>query len=187
MNCFPDGTGYVEDGREIFDDVESDEEEITGKAKKRRSEASEAKSKKKLRDVNKPVEGTGAIRKMFGKVQGKDKSQVKLDEDNILADILGEIGPESQPAASSANKSTSAGPSASSQTRKTLNAKTEMAIVKEYMQNFNKSVQKKTEAKPQAVNDDVSTFLARLASSKLFNDIFFPRNCSTESCSKRRR
>lgn len=155
---FSDGTGYVEDGREIFDEVESDEEEIPSKAKKRKSESSETRSKK-LRDVNKSVEGNGSIRKMFGKIQPKKENQVKLDDDDILAGILGEIGPESDTnTASSSSKCTNVVASTSYQSKKSLNAKTEMAIVKEYMQNFNKSIHKKTVPKIEDTNDDVRLF-----------------------------
>lgn len=157
---FPDGSGYVEDGREIFDEADSDDEQISSKAKKRKSDASESKSKKRLRDVNKSVDGSGSIRKMFGKAtiasHNKKENQVKLADDDILAGILGEVNDENK-TEKSANASN--GPSTSAASR-TLTAKTEMAMVKEYMQTFKKPVHKRAEPKKQSIeNDEVGIFV----------------------------
>lgn len=158
--------GYVEDGREIFDEVEEDDEIEAQSSKKRKNDSSNAKeSKKRLRDVNKPAQGKGSIRNLFGNVTAKKKKepQVKLEEDDILAGILDEIGPESSGQSTRANEagpskvaSCSAGTSSSSAKLKT---KTEMAIVKQYMHNLTKAVHKKPTAvkSEAAIDDDVSS------------------------------
>lgn len=151
-----DGTGYVEDGREIFDDEEADEQE---EATKKRNKDSKKGAKKRLRDVNKPAEGNASIRSMFGNASIKKKEiKVKLDEDDILADILGEINPNE----SNANGSTSATPTAGTSGKSSkssvsdgkLKEKTEMALVKDYIANISK-VTRKSNVKTE-VDDDVS-------------------------------
>lgn len=154
-----DGTGYVEDGREIFDDVESDEDDLPQKSKKRKSETEMGnKSKKRLRDVNKPVDGNASIRKMFGNVAAtktKKEAAGKLEDDDILAGILGEIGPDSESGVESSSVS-SKPKTETTKANTSLNARTEMAIVKEYMQKFNKSsATKKSEPTKQSAKDDV--------------------------------
>lgn len=168
VNCITDGSGYVEDGREIFDEVEEDDEIEERSSKKRKADSSMPKEgKKRLRDVSKPAQGKGSIRNLFGNVSvnKKKEPQVKLEEDDILAGILDEIGPESS---TNSNKTNEAGPSKVGNscvgvpsTSSKLNAKTEMAMVKQYMVNLTKAVHKKSVAvKNEAENDDdVSPFL----------------------------
>lgn len=145
-----DGTGYVEDGREIFDDEELEAE---SEETRKREKANKKESKKRVRDLNK-ADGNASIRSMFGNVVAKKKEiKVNIDEDDILADILGEINPESN---ASTNKSTdtSAKPKTSMANSK-MNEKTEMALVKDYIANFSKAVPRKKEPKIEA-SDDVS-------------------------------
>lgn len=160
--CIVDGSGYVEDGREIFDEVDEDDEIDERSSKKRKSDALNPKeNKKRLRDVNKPAEGKGSIRNLFGNVTARKKKepQVKLEEDDILAGILDEIGPESS---GTSNITSVAGPSKVNNgsvgipsTSAKLNAKTEMAMVKQYMDNLTKAVHKKpTAVKSEATSDD---------------------------------
>lgn len=90
-----DGTGYVEDGREIFDD-EYDEGTGDGQSKasgSSRNKPSEPKSKKRLRDINAPVNDKSNIKRLFGNAAANKKSDSapKLAEDDILSDILGEM------------------------------------------------------------------------------------------------
>lgn len=162
VNCIADGSGYVEDGREIFDEVEEDDEIEERSSKKRKADSSMPKeSKKRLRGVSKPAQGKGSIRNLFGNVSANKKKepQVKLEEDDILAGILGEVGPESS---SNSNKTNEAGPSRVGDaavgvpsTSSELNAKTEMAMVKQYMVNLTKAVHKKPAAvKNEAASDD---------------------------------
>lgn len=149
-NQISDGTGYVEDGREIFD--EEVEEETTSKEK------SKKESKKRLRDVNKTVSGNASIQGLFSNVVSKKKEKaVKVDDDDILADILGEINPNTKKEESKASTSTVGTASVKAADRAT--ERSEMARVKEYMQNFSKNIQKKTEVKALNTSDDVSNHL----------------------------
>lgn len=61
-----DGTGYVEDGREIFDD---DEEDLPRKNvnKAKRSD------KKRVKDIGDSVQGKGSIKSLFGNAVPKKK------------------------------------------------------------------------------------------------------------------
>lgn len=152
---FLDGTGYVEDGREIFDDEEVEEHEDT----KKRDKSNKKEAKKRLRDVNKPVEGNASIRSMFGNVAAKKKEpKVKLDDDDILAGILGEINPHD----SKTNGTTSSAAEASTKSKSSsvsankIKEKTEMAMVKDYIASFSKVVPRKQEVKTET-EDDVSS------------------------------
>lgn len=151
-----DGDGYVEDGREIFDD-DDDVDEVDDKRKKG---GKKAESKKRLRDVNKSVEGKGSIRKLFGNAVPKKKKEanVKLEEDDILADILGEIHPDGSKSTSDGTAK-NGGASSSTATYTRLTEKSEMAKVKEYMQSFSKNIPKKPAIKDDTADDDVSNFL----------------------------
>lgn len=148
--------GYVEDGREIFDDDEDDAEDENRKQNKRNGKR---EGKKRLRDVNKAADGKGSIRSLFGNVMPKKKdANVKLEEDDILADILGEI----QPGASKSKENgaaTSGEASTSNATYNRLTEKTEIAKVKEYMQSFKNNAPEKKVAINEAADDDVSGFI----------------------------
>lgn len=171
-HVFSDGTGYVEDGREIFDDEDGEEEYEDNK---KRDKSKKKENKKRLRDVNKPVDGNGSIRSMFGNAVVKKKEiKVKLDEDDILAGILGEINPnDSKQGGNATNEN---GTKASATSNK-LNEKTEMALVKDYLSNLSKAAPRKTQVKTESVDDDVSIdfnpsprrFLTDLCSRKCSN------------------
>lgn len=148
---FVDGTGYVEDGREIFDE-EYDEDDDENSKKNEKTKKSEKQNKKRLRDINKPVDGNGSIRSLFGNVTATKKEKVKLEDDDILADILGEIEPNGSNGTASSTKD---GTAKVTQGKKI----DEMALVKEYMANFTKSVQRKPETKKESTSDDVSSLL----------------------------
>lgn len=110
--------------------------------------------KKRLRDVNKAVNGNASIRGLFSNAVSKKKElTVKVEDDDILNDILGEIHPNGKKEESVASTSTvsRAAPKA-----ERANDKSEMAKVKEYMQNFSKNIQKKPEVKSLNTSDDVS-------------------------------
>ena len=83
-----DGTGYLEDGRDIFDEEEnSGDDEKKSKSKN---------TKKRLRDGDKVVKGKGSLRNMFNNVMPKKKKDtiVDLAADDVLADILDELDTE---------------------------------------------------------------------------------------------
>lgn len=90
-NICSDGTGYVEDGREIFDeDDENDDDQP--KASGSKGARVDAKSKKRLRDINASVNDKSSIKRLFGNaVPKKTDAPSKLAEDDILSDILGEM------------------------------------------------------------------------------------------------
>lgn len=160
MDFLDDGTGYIEDGREIFDDEEAEEPEES----KKRNKSNKKEGKKRLRDVNKPAEGSASIQSMFGNVKAKKKeATVKLDEDDILADILGEIDPND----TKTNNGHSAGEGSSkaSASSNKMKEKTEMARVKDYIASFSKVVPRKQDVKME-IGDDVSKYFH-------FGSVFF--------------
>jgi len=83
-----DGTGYVEDGREIFDD-DAEAVETGGKKRKAATNAKPAKNPNIRPTDSKPK----SIRGMFAAAAAKPKVQkaVSLDDDDILGDIMGEL------------------------------------------------------------------------------------------------
>jgi len=83
-----DGTGYVEDGREIFDDDLEAVNTAAGK-KKSTTSAKPAKNPNIRPTDSKPK----SIRGMFAAAAAKPKVQkaVNLEEDDILGDIMGEL------------------------------------------------------------------------------------------------
>lgn len=156
-----DGTGYVDDGREIFDD--DDEEDLP---RKNVNKSKKGENKKRLRDISDPVQGKGSIKSLFGNAvpKKKDVSQieyillylvsialfqtnVKLEDDNILADILGELD---------GNKTNYVG--ANSHTNPSLKTiQNEKNMINEYMASFSRNALKKRELKEvDATGDDVS-------------------------------
>jgi len=82
-----DGTGYVEDGREIFDD--DPEAVVTAGKRKSTASAKPAKNPNIRPTDSKPK----SIRGMFAAAAAKPKVQkaVNLEEDDILGDIMGEL------------------------------------------------------------------------------------------------
>ncbi|KAJ0181362.1 hypothetical protein K1T71_003447 [Dendrolimus kikuchii] len=79
-----DGTGYIEDGREIFDDDEIEDSYVatnskeTGRGQKRKAKVAAPSSK-------------GNIRNLLGAMPTKKKEDVKISEDNILSDIMSDL------------------------------------------------------------------------------------------------
>ncbi|KAJ2943908.1 hypothetical protein O0L34_g8229 [Tuta absoluta] len=78
-----DGTGYVEDGREIFDD---DEIEDTYVAKDKKESGRGLKRKARV-----AAPGQGNIRNLIGAMPTKKKEEVKISDDNILSDIMSDL------------------------------------------------------------------------------------------------
>lgn len=92
-----DGSGYVEDGREVFDEENDDDIFTSSKGKKsKKKKDSSAKSKGALSASH----GSGSIKAMLMNVPAKRKKtepQVRLDEDDVLGDILQDLGKQKNP------------------------------------------------------------------------------------------
>ncbi|RZC38424.1 DNA polymerase alpha catalytic subunit, partial [Asbolus verrucosus] len=80
-----DGSGYVEDGRDIFDD-DLDKESIAAAASS--SKGKGLKRKKKAVSEN---AGKGNVQFLLSNMPTKKKEEEKLDDDQTLSELLGEI------------------------------------------------------------------------------------------------
>ncbi|XP_041974717.1 DNA polymerase alpha catalytic subunit isoform X2 [Aricia agestis] len=78
-----DGTGYVEDGREIFDDDEIDDSYVASDNKE------SGRGQKRKAKVAPPSKGN--IRNFLGAKSSKKKDDTKISDDNILSDIMGDL------------------------------------------------------------------------------------------------
>ncbi|XP_072935668.1 DNA polymerase alpha catalytic subunit [Epargyreus clarus] len=87
-----DGTGYVEDGREIFDDDQIEDTYVASENKE-----SGRGQKRKARVAPQPA-GKGNIRNLLSAMPTKKKEDVKLSEDNILSDIMSDLDGNAAPA-----------------------------------------------------------------------------------------
>uniref|UniRef100_W8BG20 DNA polymerase n=1 Tax=Ceratitis capitata TaxID=7213 RepID=W8BG20_CERCA len=152
-----DGTGYAEDGRDFFEDEdEYSEEEVEQKANKNKKN-----SKKRPRDSDKPVKGKSSIRNLFSNAVPKKNPVTSLAEDNILADILGEL--HEKPKGSTSKDAQTASDIEIKQTKHIAPAKiiskstnkSDAALAKEYMNNFINNIKISEEVKkPEKTSDD---------------------------------
>ncbi|XP_049775564.1 DNA polymerase alpha catalytic subunit [Schistocerca cancellata] len=89
-----DGSGYVEDGREIFDD-DLDDESITSASRQKNSYSGKhVKKSNSKNDAKKNGDGSASIRNMLMNMPSrkrKREANVKLDDDDILGDIMQEL------------------------------------------------------------------------------------------------
>ncbi|XP_011505270.1 PREDICTED: DNA polymerase alpha catalytic subunit [Ceratosolen solmsi marchali] len=79
------GSGYVEDGREIFDD-DLDDESVRQAAKREYIKG----PRKRKRDVN-AMKNDGSIVSMFSSMSSKKKAEEKICDDDILGDLMSEL------------------------------------------------------------------------------------------------
>ncbi|XP_063063465.1 DNA polymerase alpha catalytic subunit [Engraulis encrasicolus] len=89
-----DGTGYVEDGREIFDE-ELEDDALAGGAKgKKGSKAADAKDKKNVKKVS--LAKPNSIKSLFmnSNVKKPAEKDVDLSKDDLLGDILQDLHSE---------------------------------------------------------------------------------------------
>lgn len=82
MKYVLDGSGYVEDGRDIFDD-DLDAESIT-------QAASKGKGVKRKKAVSDPS-AKGNLKYMLSSISSKKKEETQIQDDNMLSEILDEI------------------------------------------------------------------------------------------------
>ncbi|XP_026726379.1 DNA polymerase alpha catalytic subunit [Trichoplusia ni] len=80
-----DGTGYVEDGREIFDDDEIEDTYVASNNKE------SGRGQKRKARVAPPASAKGNIRNLLGSMPTKKKEDIKISEDNILSDIMSDL------------------------------------------------------------------------------------------------
>lgn len=124
---FLDGEGYVEDGREIFDDAE--EYEVQGNSNKRKSN----QKKRGGKFSDEPVSKKKSLKNFFAK-ESKEKEAASVEDDNLLKNILGEL--DGSVASSSAGESIAPKPIKSIRKQAT-ESEIEM---KKYMEKFGKKV-----------------------------------------------
>lgn len=167
-----DGSGYYEDGREIFDDEDNEIDER--EAKKRDKTKKSENHKKRLRDVNKPVEGNASIRSLFNNATTK-KRDVKINEDDILTNILGEIDSKD----SQANGNTGNSLHNDVKPSKSIMRMNEKIEVKKYMESFAESY-RKPETKIDSTSDDVR--LSRFQKKKTNIDKFLIISNNLRKC-----
>lgn len=147
-DSLPDGEGYVEDGREIFD--EADEYEAQENSNKRKS--LQKKRGSKLPDE--PVAKKKSLKNFFNNQEKKEKDSTSVEDDNLLKNMLFEL--DSSPASTS-----QIGPLVAPLPRKSIRKQaTDKEIeMKNYMEKFGKKAQ---ESKSKIVDkSDVSFDLSR--------------------------
>lgn len=137
------GEGYVEDGREIFDDAEDDYEVQTNSNKRK---SNQKKRGGKLPDE--PVHKKKSLKSFFAAKDPKEKEAASTEDDNLLQNLLGEI--DSAPGASSSSSTTSIAPKPIKSIRKQA-TESEMEM-KNYMEKFGKKAQE-TKKKPVEKSD----------------------------------
>ncbi|XP_055907057.1 DNA polymerase alpha catalytic subunit [Eupeodes corollae] len=141
-----DGTGYLEDGRDFFEDEDYSEDE--GGAGGRDAKG----SKKRPRDASKPTKGKGSIRNLFSNAVPKKKEPlIKVAEDDVLADILGELDDGGKQAGTTNGVTSKT--QGHYQTTSKIN-QTDAALAKEYMNSFINNI--KIKENPKKTNDSTS-------------------------------
>ncbi|ROT82337.1 putative DNA polymerase alpha catalytic subunit-like [Penaeus vannamei] len=91
-----DGSGYVEDGREIFDDDAGEDDLFVGKKAKKGGKRKEVGGKASSGSVGR--QGAGNIKNMLINMPAKKKraeTNIRLDDDELLGDILQDLDKES--------------------------------------------------------------------------------------------
>lgn len=92
-----DGSGYVEDGREIFDEDNDDDQLFLSRKDKTKGSKKTKRSSEKLMGVSSIKNGSASIKNMLINMPAKKKkaeSEVRLDDDDLLGDILQDLDKE---------------------------------------------------------------------------------------------
>ncbi|CAO1439985.1 unnamed protein product [Diamesa tonsa] len=138
------GEGYVEDGREIFDDEDDYEDGVPEKNNKRKSNS------KKKRIADEPAsKKKGTLKNFFGNAEAKEA--VSVEDDNLLQNLLGELGSNSATPAvaqTSSSASTSIAPKVMVKSIRRAANDSEIEM-KNYMQKFGQK------SKADSQNDDI--------------------------------
>lgn len=131
ISLFKAGEGYVEDGREIFDDEDDYEDGVPEKNNKRKSNS------KKKRIADEPAsKKKGTLKNFFGNAEAKEA--VSVEDDNLLQNLLGELGSNSATPAvaqTSSSASTSIAPKVMVKSIRRAANDSEIEM-KNYMQKF---------------------------------------------------
>ncbi|CAG9863485.1 unnamed protein product [Phyllotreta striolata] len=132
-----DSSGYIEDGRDIFDD-DLDVESIAQASTKGKG------VKRKHKNVSENA-GKGKLQQMFSTMPTKQKTAAKVDDDEMLSEILDEIG------TGTANKPTVEKPKIDQYSTLAINIS-----AKNYMKNLSQPVKKRAvEKKVQKIQPSV--------------------------------
>ncbi|KAM7360184.1 DNA polymerase alpha catalytic subunit [Cochliomyia hominivorax] len=141
-----DGTGYAEDGRDFFEDEDeySDDDAAQSSNQNKKKGA-----KKRPRDSDKPVKGKGSIRNLFSNAVPKKTPVTSIKDDDILADILGELQDKNKDGASTSTSNSSDKPQkviAPARIISNSSKKSDAAVAKEYMNSFMNNIKMKEAA-----------------------------------------
>uniref|UniRef100_A0A1B0GK25 DNA polymerase n=1 Tax=Lutzomyia longipalpis TaxID=7200 RepID=A0A1B0GK25_LUTLO len=131
---------YVEDGREIFDDEDSDGESAAASKSKKAA-------KKRGRESGKTAKGKGSIKNLFSNAVPKKSHTATLGDDSILSEILGEIDGSKKDATETVS-------SAVKKLPVTKQSEKDAALTKEYMRSFNSKIKRKEPPKEDADGSD---------------------------------
>ncbi|EAT39994.1 AAEL008247-PA [Aedes aegypti] len=139
------GYGYVENGREVFDEDELEDEGPSRSKKKDKGQ----KGKKRTREEVTPATGRKSLKNFFNKER---EAKVKIADDDALADILGEINSEKDGGQneSTSKQSKEIRPMKMPTKPKPVDKDEEM---RKYMENFSKNI-KKSEKVEEADSDE---------------------------------
>ncbi|XP_030562454.1 DNA polymerase alpha catalytic subunit [Drosophila novamexicana] len=146
-----DGTGYAEDGRDFFEDEDDYSDNEQGQSDGKKKKAGNGKKRSRDSDTG-PAKGKASIRNLFSNALPK-KTDIKnsVKDDDILADILGEIKEEPAGDAGSTPQQHKviAPAKIMAATRKS-----DAAAAKEYMNSFLSNIKKQEQQRKKDAGSD---------------------------------